>query len=109
LDTAIGASNTMNDLLRNFSSYTKYLDGDIYIVPNVKGVDNSLTVRTDVGDKKYNDKNRTTYVVNWYNKVCCKLSGQPIRSFEDIMNSKYRDKTVRDMINAYIPKQASKF
>ncbi len=97
--TAIGASNTMNELLRNFSSYSKYIDGDIYVVPNMKNKDNRFEFT----------KNKVM-ILKEYKPINFKRAGQPIKSFEEVMNTKYDEsRTVRDLINSYIPKDAEKF
>lgn len=104
--THIGASNTFNELLRNFEKYTPYMDGDIYVVPNKAKVDNVFTVSKN-GD----------LILNAYKAIPIKMKGEPIRSFEDIMESEYektingiktKDK-IRNILNGYIPTDAKRF
>lgn len=112
--THIGCSNTMKELLQNFAAYAKYINGDIYIVPNSRNKDNVFCV-LDSNIKGKENKQEMKVLLK-YTKIQCKEAGKPIKSFDEIMDTEYAYDskthtltTFRELINSYIPNKAEKY
>ena len=84
VNTHTGVANTMNQLLSDSNVLSNYLDGDIYIVFNVAGVDAEY-IKSEFGGGYISDAN--------YFHI--KKSGKPVQLPRDVANK----------IKSYTPKQ----
>ena len=94
--THIGANNTMYDIIHEYNKYKAYLDGDIWIIPNKRGIDNTFyQSKTSSG--------KTLFVLEKYKKIKLKTAGKEL-SISDI--NKQLSSEIKEKLNEYTPKDA---
>lgn len=79
LKTHSGVSKTMSEIIKESSVYQKYIDGDIWIVFNVSGVDNTY----DIGTRN-TCTNMIPMVLKNYTALHIKERGKPAKKLDSI-------------------------
>lgn len=100
LSTHVGVSRTMKTILSDFNTtlqngtrVSDLIQGDVWIVPNLEGV-----------DSKMNDSDQGNSAFEWLTKLQVKEAGKPIMPWPEIEKKYFRNGVgLLQKINSYVP------
>ena len=95
LKTHKGVSLTLKELIKNSEKYRDRIDGDIFIVFNVRDIDTFSTVNRDEDTNKIKST-----IIDKYTAIQIKKAELSAKSFDEIGHE------IIDKINAYVPQEA---
>lgn len=103
--THIGASNTMKEIVTNFKKFAKLMDGEIWIVPNQRNVDNVF---------EFMGKNKDGSPIlklKFYTAMKVKERGEPVPSAEEVLKKHFtkegkQGESLESLIAKYTPADA---
>lgn len=102
--THVGANNSVYDIVHDFMKYQSYMNGEIWIVPNKRGVDNNFDVHK--GYNPTSGKSVTSFILTRYKAVKIKDVGKPLteKQAKERMGEEYIN-----IVNNYTPSDAKKW
>ena len=103
--THIGASNTMKEIVTNFKKFAKAMDGEIWIVPNQRNVDNVF---------EFMGKNRDGAPIlklKFYTAMKVKERGEPVQDADSVLSRHFtkegkQGESLESLIAKYTPSDA---
>lgn len=100
--THIGASNTMQEIITNFEKFSSLMDGEIWIVPNKRNVDNVFEF------KGKNVQGKPVLALKLYTALKVKDAGKPVLDANSILSQtvKRDNRVLSDIIDKYVPMDA---
>lgn len=103
--THVGASNTMREILVNFEKFAGCMDGEIWIVPNKRSVDNVFEF------KGKNKDGKPILSLKLYTAMKVKDRGKKVLDPDILMQKRIKDDgpMLSDIVNKYVPDSATRW
>ncbi len=103
--THVGASNTMREILVNFEKFAGCMDGEIWIVPNKRSVDNVFEF------KGKNKDGKPILSLKLYTAMKVKHRGKKVLDPDILMQKRIKDDgpMLSDIVNKYVPDSATRW
>ena len=100
--THVGASDTMREIVTNFEKFSGLMDGEIWVVPNKRNVDNVFDF------KGKNAKGKSIIALKFYTALKVKDAGRPLLDIDEVLSQTVRrdSRVLSDIIGKYIPQDA---
>lgn len=106
--THVGASNTMKEIVTNFKKFAKCMDGEIWIVPNQRNVDNVF----EFSGK--NQKGDPILKLKFYTAMKVKERGAAVPNADEVLSKHFtkegkQGESLESLIAKYVPADADKW
>ena len=100
--THIGASDTMREIITNFGKFSGLMDGEIWVVPNKRNVDNVFEF------KGKNAQGKPVFALKLYTALKVKDVGKSLLDADAVLSQTVRrdNRVLSDIIGNYVPADA---